>query len=213
MLAALVSLAPGLGSVLGPMCEVVVHDLRNPETSIVAIANGHVTGRGVGDPVIGGPQNDVALKWLTSNSGSGEARVYLTKTKDGRTLKSATTLYRYEGRRPYAAFCINVDLTIPMLVRDWTEGMISAEQMTASDDGDARTDVDQVLAEMIDECLRILSVPPTNASREDRLRIVTELDNRGAFLVRGAVKRVAEELGISPFTVYSYLEATRDNED
>ncbi len=34
-------------------CEVVHHDLRHPERSIVAISNGHVTKRKVGGPIIG----------------------------------------------------------------------------------------------------------------------------------------------------------------
>ena len=44
-------LAKGIARQFGPNCEVVVHDLasNDPETSIVAIENGHVSGRRVGD--------------------------------------------------------------------------------------------------------------------------------------------------------------------
>jgi len=35
----------GIATMFGKNCEVVLHDLRNLERSIVAIANGHVTGR------------------------------------------------------------------------------------------------------------------------------------------------------------------------
>ena len=47
----LLTLAKGIASQFGPNCEVVVHDLatNDPERSIVAIENGHVTGRKVGD--------------------------------------------------------------------------------------------------------------------------------------------------------------------
>ena len=43
-------LAKGIARQFGPNCEVVVHDLasNDPETSIVAIENGHVSGRRVG---------------------------------------------------------------------------------------------------------------------------------------------------------------------
>ena len=43
----LLTLAKGIASQFGPNCEVVVHDLatNDPERSIVAIENGHVTGR------------------------------------------------------------------------------------------------------------------------------------------------------------------------
>ena len=53
----LFQLAKGIASQFGPNCEVVVHDLdsNDPESSIVAIENGQVTGRKVGDgPVLSG---------------------------------------------------------------------------------------------------------------------------------------------------------------
>mgnify|MGYP001236217571 CR=1 FL=1 len=45
----LFQLAKGIASQFGPNCEVVVHDLdsNDPESSIVAIENGQVTGRKV----------------------------------------------------------------------------------------------------------------------------------------------------------------------
>ena len=47
----MLQLAKGLARQFGPNCEVVVHDLdsNDPNSSIVAIENGHVTGRKVGD--------------------------------------------------------------------------------------------------------------------------------------------------------------------
>ena len=59
-------LAKGLARQFGPNCEVVVHDLstNDPDSSIVAIENGHVTGRKVGD----GPSHAV-LEGLRAGRG------------------------------------------------------------------------------------------------------------------------------------------------
>mgnify|MGYP002753195202 CR=1 FL=1 len=59
----LFQLAKGISRQFGPNCEVVVHDLdsNDPNSSIVAIENGHVTGRKVGD----GPSH-VVLEALRS---------------------------------------------------------------------------------------------------------------------------------------------------
>src|SRR3990170_4461078 len=65
-LALLQPLVDAIGKTVGPHCEVVLHDLRTPEHSIVAVCNGAVTNRRVGGPVIGGPSKDVALKLLDS---------------------------------------------------------------------------------------------------------------------------------------------------
>ena len=40
-----IPMVDALGETFGKHCEVVLHDLSTPETSIIAIANGHVTGR------------------------------------------------------------------------------------------------------------------------------------------------------------------------
>ena len=42
-----------------------------------------------------------------------------------------------------------------------------------------------------------------------RLNVIAFMDSKGLFLVKGAVDRVAEKLGISRVTVYSYLEEVR----
>ena len=47
ILAALAPVVDGITATFGPMCEVVLHDYRRPEQSVVAIA-GSVTGRAVG---------------------------------------------------------------------------------------------------------------------------------------------------------------------
>ncbi len=46
-----VKLVEFLGVVLGPSWEVVLYDLRRDEKNVIAIANGHVSGRSVGAPL------------------------------------------------------------------------------------------------------------------------------------------------------------------
>jgi predicted transcriptional regulator YheO len=50
MLTRLIPIAEGIARTLGESCEVVIHDLRNPESSLVYIA-GDVTGRKLGAPL------------------------------------------------------------------------------------------------------------------------------------------------------------------
>ena len=47
-----------LSTVVGPNVEVVLHDLTKPEASIVAIANGYISRRSVGDSILSGPRQD-----------------------------------------------------------------------------------------------------------------------------------------------------------
>ncbi len=46
-------------------------------------------------------------------------------------------------------------------------------------------------------------------SREQKQQVVRMLNERGAFLIRGAVEEVADLMGVSRITIYNYLNATR----
>lgn len=49
-------------------------------------------------------------------------------------------------------------------------------------------------------------------NREDKQRVVRMLDERGAFLLRGAVDDIATAMGVSRITIYNYLNAINSGE-
>ena len=103
-------LAHAIALQFGDGCEVVVHDLQSadPDHSIVAIENGHVTGRKLGD----GPSH-VVLEALHAGPHKLEDRLsYLTKTATGKVLKSSTVFIRDDGGRVIGIFAINFDITV-----------------------------------------------------------------------------------------------------
>ena len=81
-------LAHGLTAQFGSACEVVIHDLskKDLENSIVYIENGHVSNRHTGD----GPSGIVLETLRTDPEQVNDRLAYLTKTEDGRILKSMT---------------------------------------------------------------------------------------------------------------------------
>ena len=82
------SLVKGIAAQFGDRCEVVLHDLTLPyDQTIVAIENGHITGRSVG-----GPGTNLGLELLRGTTEDGNKINYVTQTKDGRLLRS-TSLY------------------------------------------------------------------------------------------------------------------------
>ena len=102
-------IAHGLCSQFGSNCEVVVHDLslRQPDSSIVIIENGHVSSRKLGD----GPSH-IVLEALRADPATLEDKLsYLTRTHDGRILKSSTIYIRDEDGSVAAIFAINYDIT------------------------------------------------------------------------------------------------------
>ena len=55
LLGVLQAVAKALECTVNQHTEVVVHNLRQPESSIIEIVNGHVSGRHVGSAIIAGP--------------------------------------------------------------------------------------------------------------------------------------------------------------
>ena len=88
-------LAKALAEEFGENCEVLVHDLTggDPEHTIVAIENGHVSHRQKGD----GPSR-VALEAMQEKHPENlqDRSGYLLKTHDGRIVKSSTVYIRNE---------------------------------------------------------------------------------------------------------------------
>ena len=51
--------------------------------------------------------------------------------------------------------------------------------------------------------------PVEQMHREDKIKFVRYLDQKGAFLITKAAERIYEYLGVSRFTLYNYLDIVR----
>ncbi|RBP99343.1 helix-turn-helix transcriptional regulator [Bifidobacterium xylocopae] len=95
-----------LGQVCGPLTEIALHDASRPDSSIVAIANGQVSGRTVGSPA-----TDLMLRIL--GRGKAENRDYIAgyaghAANSDIPLLSSTYFIRRQGRI-VGMLCINRD--------------------------------------------------------------------------------------------------------
>ena len=117
-------MARGLAAQFGSNCEVVVHEIseRSTSHSVVAIENGHVSGRKLGD----GP-SQVVLEQLGKDGRAPEDQLcYLTRTPDGKLLKSSSIYIRDESGRVCAIFCINFDISALAMAEQALAGLTSA---------------------------------------------------------------------------------------
>jgi hypothetical protein len=73
----------------------------------------------------------------------------------------------------------------------------------------AFTHVDRALSELIAMAEAQIGRPISEMSRAEKQQLVRILDERGAFAVRKSVETVADALGVSRFTVYNYLDSSR----
>lgn len=203
-------LARALAQQFGSGCEVVVHDLeaKDPAHSIVAIENGHVTGRKLGD----GPSH-VVLEALHSNDLELEDRLaYLTKTADGKVLKSSTIFIRDESGHAVGIFALNFDITILRAAGDTIAEIVGTEPSSPHEPEPIVRNVADLLDDLIEQSVALVGTPVALMTKEEKVRAIRYLNDTGAFLITKSGPKVCKYFGISKYTLYNYLDEARATE-
>lgn len=203
-------LAHGLAAQFGNSCEVVIHDLtkKDLDKSIVYIENGHVSNRHTGD----GPSG-IVLETLRSDPGRLKDKLaYLTRTDDGRILKSSTLYIRNEEGKIVYIFSMNYDITTLLAAENSIRGLVQTEPENspgedASDSPQRIThNVTELLDLLIEQAIARVGKPVAMMNKDDKVAVVQYLNNAGAFLITKSGDKVSSLLGISKFTLYSYMD-------
>lgn len=202
-------LAQALATQFGENCEVVVHDLTggDHDKTVVAIENGHVSHRQVGD----GPSR-IVLEALHQSDPSllEDEAGYLMKTHDGRILKSTTIYIRDESDKPVGIFAINYDITEMLMAEKAIESILN-HKVEPSIPERIPTNVNDLLDDLIEQSVAIVGKPVALMSKEDKIRAIQFLNGQGAFLVTRSGDKVSKYFGISKYTLYSYIDAKQEN--
>ena len=199
-------LAKAIARQFGPNCEVVVHDLESndPESSIVAIENGHVSGRQIGD----GPSHVVLDALHGDRSNLQDHPAYLTKTKDGKILKSNTIYIRDDFGMARGIFSINYDITL-MLSMEQALRTFTATDLPEPEPAAISCNVSDLLDELIAQSVEIVGKPAALMSKEEKIRAIQFLNDSGAFLITKSGDKVCKFFGISKYTLYSYIDEAK----
>ncbi|SKC64717.1 helix-turn-helix transcriptional regulator [Maledivibacter halophilus] len=197
----------GIAQTFGENCEVVLHDFSKMQSSIIAIKNGHVTGRSVGSPM-----TEVGLKAVRRGNTKDNIINYTGKSLEGRVLKSSTMFIKDENEEVIGCLCINFDLSelvvAKKVIDDLTKTEVSMEEKITDDCGNR---VNDVLTDIVKLTLEESGKPVAYMGKEEKVNIVKKLDNQGAFLIKGAIDYVAKVLCVSRYTIYNYLDEIRVN--
>lgn len=199
------SLIKAIAIHFGENCEVVLHDLsKGLENSIVAIENGHVTGRKIGDP-----SSNLGLEVLRGSVVDGDRYNYFTQTKSGKILRSSSVYLKNSRGETIGSLCINFDVSDFMMAEN-TIKTITMPHLNQEVKEVFASDINELLDYLLQECQKEIGKPVVHMAKEDKLKAIKYLDTKGVFLVKKAGSRVCEYLDISKFTLYSYLEEVRE---
>ena len=200
-------LAHGLALQFGPSCEIVVHDLETDDLdhSIVVIENGHVSGRSLGD----GPSHIVLESMHESSDEICDRAPYLTKTADGKLLKSSTIFIRDDEGTPTGILAINFDITLMKAFERSLDGLTGTGQGTSAEPEPITRNIGDLLEDLLRECEQYVGKPAALMTKDERVRAIGYLDRRGAFLISKSSERACEFFGISKYSFYSYLNEAK----
>ncbi|WP_405849661.1 transcriptional regulator [Streptomyces sp. NBC_01518] len=191
--------AVALGRMFPGLCEVVLHDLRNPRHAIRTIEN-NLSGRKVGDSV-----TELGLARIEDPDYPSVIQNYPNQFPDGRPAKSTSIGIKNTAGEYVAALCLNLDVSVlsPMtlalsnLVATDTEHR--DQPLEVLRDRNARE-----LRQVVEALAAERAAAPRSLSREDKKALVRQLHQDGYFDSRDAAQTIADLLGVSRATVYNY---------
>lgn len=199
-------LSKGIAQQFGEQCEVVVHDFddQNMEHTIVAIENGHVSQRKVGD----GPSRAVLAALGNEGEGITDHINYLTRTGDGRILKSSTIYIRDAREKVTGIFAINYDITNLLLLESAIRPLTTVQQEdTGKEPERIVQNVNDLLDELIGQSVALVGKPVALMTKEDKIKAIQFLNDTGAFLITKSGDKVSRFFQISKYTLYNYIDA------
>lgn len=197
-------LAKGIVALFGQNCEVVVHDLREGyENTIVAIENGHVTNRRIGDG-----SSEIVLKALYSDPENVEDMYgYAAHTRTGREVKSSSIFIRDDDGKVIGIFGINYDVSDVLLARSVLDHLINADVSSQANIVNITSNVNDLLDDLITESVQVVGKPVSLMTKEDKVKAIQYLNEKGAFLVKKAGDKVSKFFDISKYTLYNYMDS------
>ncbi|NMP29516.1 transcriptional regulator [Rahnella sp. SAP-1] len=195
LLSQLEQIAKGIGETFAPFCEVVVHDLLDPQHAILSIHN-NLSGRQVGSPA-----TELGLARIADPVYPQIIANYDNRFADGRRAKSTSIGIKDEQGRYVAALCLNVDLnmfgTLQNMLTQFCQTGSSAIKETL-DPANGET-----LHDYIDKFAASRGKTPQGLKARERRELLAELKQAGYLEVRKAIDTIARHLGVSRATLYN----------
>lgn len=218
-----------LGNVLGPDYEITLYDLEADEPSVIAIANGRLSGQTVGSPL-----PETARELLSGAGSRGDCIENFTShlKSTGKAVRSSAMLIRDGGGRPVGLLGINFDDSRFLSVSRELLQLIHpgdfvlqqypgqgdkapgrAAQPQAGEREALHNDVSGMIEEIFAEASQAMPIPLDRLTQDERVAFIAQLRKRGIFRLKGSVQYAAERLGCSQASIYRYLGKARAESD
>lgn len=193
-----------LSELLGPSSEVVLHDIKNPDKSIIAIQNGILSGREVNDPI-----TDLGLELI--DKGIYKNKDFIsnyTASSKGKDFQSSTYFIKNNGEL-IGLLCINRDLSLTKDLECIFQRFKSQYNLTSDDSIPYKesldVSVDEILTNLVQTAISKTGIDPNRMSIQEKTDVVHTLKDQGVLTMKGAITEIASQLKVSEPTIYRYI--------
>ncbi|MGW7522504.1 helix-turn-helix transcriptional regulator [Streptomyces sp. NPDC054783] len=194
-------IAMALGRMFPGLCEVVLHDLREPEHAIRAIEN-NLSGRRVGDSA-----TELGLARIEDPDYPSIIQNYPNRFPDGRPAKSTSIGIKNAAGEYIAALCLNLDVSVLSPVTLTLSNLLATDTEHREQSLETLRDrTARELRQAVEAHAAERAATPRSLSREDKKALVRQLQRDGYFDSRDAAQTIADLLGVSRATVYNYAK-------
>ena len=198
-----VKLVPFIAEVFGPGIEVLVHDVSNPDHSLIAIYN-NVSGREIGAPLTDYGRE---IQQNGTYSNIPYETNYTGWNKKGNFL-SSTYYIKNEGRL-IGLLCVNKDISAVQELNSAVQLLLERYNLQGPQDKNISENLNppitNLIQERISEIIAHTGVNPSRMTSREKIDTVHRLNDEGILMIKGAVSEIATQLNISVPTVYRYL--------
>lgn len=196
-----------LGGCLGEFSEVILYSFEDLNHSVIAICNGHISGRTLGDPVTG-----FALSKLKDKGKQGPPYYlnYLSLSKHNTPLRSNSFFILDKQGNPKGLLCVNTDVSKYQQAADLLQKLAFIPSLSPEKEHSDELELFQssprdVIMAIINDVTHTVGVSADRLTPAEKIEIVRRLNEDGFFLIKGAVSQIAAIIGSSEATVYRYL--------
>ena len=215
-------IADFISRVLGPDYEVALHDISDRGGALVAIANGHISGRDLGAPL-----TEKALQIIANREYEDKDYIlhHFGMTDSGKILSSSSMFIKDESGQLLGLLCISFD---DSRYRELSQKVFNLchpdtfvetnfridesripQRANSPDTEHFHSNQSKSITNAIRDILRENKLAADKLTLDEKMHIVEQLTAEGAFLVKGAVKDAANALGCSQATIYRYLSRVK----
>ena len=187
----LINIGSVIAEMFGENCEVAISQDR----VVVAIFNGHVSNRTVGSPI--GEEADERIDNAADGSYVNYSKTNVNNPKYD--LKASTITLELDGK--FTTFCINYDTSLASQVEKTLSDFLAISGLKTTPEAKKLDPIEEDFFEIVNK----LDKPIHLMNKQDRLKVVKSLYEKGSLNYQKSIPKISKLLGVTRYTIYNYL--------